>query len=68
MDAIIKDVNDGWDEDERRTQFKGSDDYLRQKVREMVTWVVLNVDFLTVRGIYIWCPCVYQACRFHFQG
>jgi len=36
MDAIIKDVNDGWDEEERRTQFRGSDDYLRQKVREIV--------------------------------
>lgn len=34
MDAIIKEVNEGWDEDGQRTQFRGSDDYLRQKVNE----------------------------------
>jgi hypothetical protein len=32
MDDIIKDVNEGWDEDGKRAQFRGSDDYLRQKV------------------------------------
>ena len=36
MDDIIRDVNDGWDENRQQTQFKGSDDYLRQKVREKV--------------------------------
>lgn len=36
MDDIIKDVNEGWDEDGQRTQFRGSDDYLRQKVSEML--------------------------------
>ena len=36
MDDIIKDVNEGWDEEGQRTQFRGSDDYLRQKVRETV--------------------------------
>lgn len=36
MDDIIKDVNEGWDEDGRRAQFRGSDDYLRQKVGEML--------------------------------
>ena len=34
MDAIIKDVNEGWEEDGKRTHFRGSDDYLRQKVNE----------------------------------
>ena len=34
MDEIIKDVNEGWDEEGQLTQFKGSDDYLRQKVSE----------------------------------
>ena len=34
MDDIIKDVNEGWEEDGKRTQFRGSDDYLRQKVSE----------------------------------
>jgi hypothetical protein len=34
MDDIIKDVNEGWDEDGQRAQFRGSDDYLRQKVSE----------------------------------
>lgn len=36
MDDIIKDVNEGWDEDEKRAQFRGSDDYLRQKVSEIL--------------------------------
>lgn len=36
MDEIIKDVNEGWDENEQRTHFRGSDDYLRQKVSEML--------------------------------
>ena len=36
MDDIIKDVNEGWDEDGQRTQFRGSDDYLRQKVSEVL--------------------------------
>jgi hypothetical protein len=36
MDDIIKEVNEGWDEPEQRTQFRGSDDYLRQKVSEML--------------------------------
>jgi hypothetical protein len=35
MDDIIKDVNEGWEEDGQWTQFRGSDDYLRQKVSEM---------------------------------
>ena len=38
MDAIIKDVNEGWDEDGQRTHFKGSDDYLRQKVSETLAY------------------------------
>lgn len=36
MDDIIKNVNEGWDEDERRAHFIGSDDYLRQKVSEIL--------------------------------
>lgn len=36
MDDIIKDVNEGWDEDGQRTQFRGSDDYLRQKASEIL--------------------------------
>lgn len=39
MDDIIKDVNDGWDEDGGRTRFRGNDDYLRQKVSEVLTCV-----------------------------
>lgn len=35
MDDIIKDVNEGWDEEGKRTHFRGSDDYLRQKVSEI---------------------------------
>lgn len=34
MDAIIKDVNEGWEEDGKRAHFRGSDDYLRHKVGE----------------------------------
>lgn len=37
MDDIIKDVNEGWDEDGQRAYFRGSDDYLRQKVSNTVT-------------------------------
>ena len=37
MDDIIKDVNEGWEEEGQRAHFRGSDDYLRQKVSETVT-------------------------------
>jgi hypothetical protein len=36
MDEVVQDVNETWDEGGASLQFKGSDDYLRQKVR--TTW------------------------------
>jgi hypothetical protein len=64
MDDIIKDVNEGWEEEGQRTQFRGSDDYLRQKVSEIQHTKVLDIYPLEkVRGVYIWGPCFYQTRR-----
>lgn len=49
MDDIIKDVNDGWEEEDRRTHFKGSDDYLRQKFEEYISGALASIkhtDFI----------------------
>ncbi|EPQ50978.1 hypothetical protein GLOTRDRAFT_141142 [Gloeophyllum trabeum ATCC 11539] len=49
MDEIVKDVNDGWnDEDPTRPlgmQFKGSDDYLRSKFEEYISGALSSVKF-----------------------
>ena len=69
MDDIIKDVNEGWDEG-RRAQFKGSDDYLRQKVREMATSdnALDTNPSKPVRGVYNRSPCIDQTHRFRREG
>ncbi|KAI0357549.1 hypothetical protein OH77DRAFT_1476284 [Trametes cingulata] len=47
MDDILKDVNDGWNEDPHATgmHFKGSDDYLRQKFEEYITAALASVKY-----------------------
>ncbi|KAL4242842.1 hypothetical protein ABKN59_011264 [Abortiporus biennis] len=48
MDDIVRDVNEGWiDEDLGGTslQFKGSDDYLRQKFDEYITGALSSVKY-----------------------
>ncbi|KAF9644067.1 hypothetical protein BDM02DRAFT_3122485 [Thelephora ganbajun] len=45
MDDIIKDVNEGWDEDGQRTQFRGSDDYLRQKFEEYISGALASIKY-----------------------
>lgn len=49
MDDIIKDVNEGWDEEGKRAQFRGSDDYLRQKFEEYISGALASIkhtDFI----------------------
>ncbi|KAJ7105491.1 transport protein Avl9-domain-containing protein [Mycena crocata] len=48
MDDIVKDVNDGWSDEEGRPvsmMFKGSDDYLRQKFEEYVSAALSSVRY-----------------------
>lgn len=49
MDDIVHDVNDGWDdEDPTRSlnmQFKGSDDYVRQKFEEYINAGLASVKY-----------------------
>ncbi|KAI8978701.1 transport protein Avl9-domain-containing protein [Trametes punicea] len=49
MDDIVKDVNDGWNEDPNAAigmhSFRGSDDYLRQKFEEYITAALSSVKF-----------------------
>ena len=69
MDAIIKDVNEGWDEEGQRTQFKGSDDYLRQKASETFVYdLTRHLPLKIVRGVYLRGPRLHQACRLHCEG
>ena len=69
MDDIIKDVNEGWDEEGQRTQFRGSDDYLRQKVNECWHATVTEINLLIiVRGVHLRSSCIDQACRLHCEG
>ncbi|RXW17801.1 hypothetical protein EST38_g8052 [Candolleomyces aberdarensis] len=56
MDEIIKDVNEGWGEDDpskpRGMKFKGSDDYLRSKFEEYISAALSTVKFqdFTAKG------------------
>ncbi|KAJ2925947.1 hypothetical protein H1R20_g11138, partial [Candolleomyces eurysporus] len=56
MDEIIKDVNEGWGDDDpskpRGMKFKGSDDYLRSKFEEYISAALSTVKFqdFTVKG------------------
>ncbi|KAK7022103.1 UDENN domain-containing protein [Favolaschia claudopus] len=56
MDDIIKDVNDGWNDEEGKPvnmMFKGSDDYLRQKFEEYISAALATVryrDFTAKKG------------------
>ncbi|KAJ7160086.1 transport protein Avl9-domain-containing protein [Mycena filopes] len=48
MDDIVKDVNDGWNDEEGRPvsmMFKGSDDYLRTKFEEYVSAALSSVRY-----------------------
>ncbi|OBZ69599.1 Late secretory pathway protein avl9 [Grifola frondosa] len=48
MDDIVRDVNEGYDEDPNRPLgmlFKGSDDYLRQKFEEYITGALASVKY-----------------------
>ncbi|KAJ2912139.1 hypothetical protein MD484_g8276, partial [Candolleomyces efflorescens] len=49
MDEIIKDVNEGWGDDDpskpRGMKFKGSDDYLRSKFEEYISAALSTVKF-----------------------
>ncbi|OJT10231.1 Late secretory pathway protein AVL9 [Trametes pubescens] len=48
MDDIVKDVNDGWNEDPDMSvgmHFKGSDDYLRQKFEEYINAALSSVKY-----------------------
>ncbi|KAI0632312.1 transport protein Avl9-domain-containing protein [Trametes polyzona] len=48
MDDIVKDVNDGWDEDTGMSvgmHFRGSDDYLRQKFEEYISAALASVKY-----------------------
>ncbi|KAI0341521.1 hypothetical protein BDW22DRAFT_1359113 [Trametopsis cervina] len=48
MDDVVKDVNDSWEGDLTGTptiQFKGSDDYLRQKFDEYITGALSSVKY-----------------------
>ncbi|KAJ7080511.1 transport protein Avl9-domain-containing protein [Mycena epipterygia] len=48
MDDIVKDVNDGWNDEEGRPvsmMFKGSDDYLRQKFDEYISAALSSVRY-----------------------
>ncbi|KAJ7432406.1 transport protein Avl9-domain-containing protein [Mycena latifolia] len=48
MDDIVKDVNDGWNDEEGRPvsmMFKGSDDYLRTKFEEYITAALASVRY-----------------------
>ncbi|OBZ69052.1 Late secretory pathway protein AVL9, partial [Grifola frondosa] len=48
MDDIVRDVNEGYDEDPNRSLsmlFKGSDDYLRQKFEEYITGALASVKY-----------------------
>lgn len=47
MDDIIKDVNEGWDEEGQRAHFRGSDDYLRQKVNEFWHAKAVKINFFS---------------------
>ncbi|KAJ6585376.1 transport protein Avl9-domain-containing protein [Mycena capillaripes] len=48
MDDIVKDVNDGWNDEEGRPvsmMFKGSDDYLRIKFEEYISAALASVRY-----------------------
>ncbi|KAI0772283.1 transport protein Avl9-domain-containing protein [Irpex lacteus] len=48
MDDVVKDVNDSWEGDVTGTptiQFKGSDDYLRQKFEEYILGALASVKY-----------------------
>ncbi|OSD02509.1 hypothetical protein PYCCODRAFT_1435499 [Trametes coccinea BRFM310] len=49
MDEIVKDVNDGWNEDPDASMgmhsFRGSDDYLRQKFEEYIMAALSSVKY-----------------------
>nr|GAT49338.1 predicted protein [Mycena chlorophos] len=48
MDDIVKDVNDGWSDEEGRPvnmTFKGSDDYLRTKFEEYISAALASVKY-----------------------
>ncbi|KAI0086881.1 transport protein Avl9-domain-containing protein [Irpex rosettiformis] len=48
MDDVVKDVNDSWEGDLTGTptiQFKGSDDYLRQKFEEYISGALASVKY-----------------------
>ncbi|KAJ7213890.1 transport protein Avl9-domain-containing protein [Mycena pura] len=48
MDVIVKDVNDGWSDEEGRPvsmAFKGSDDYLRTKFEEYISAALASVRY-----------------------
>ncbi|KAI0822074.1 transport protein Avl9-domain-containing protein [Trametes gibbosa] len=48
MDDIVKDVNDGWNEDTDMAigmHFRGSDDYLRQKFEEYIAAALSSVKY-----------------------
>ncbi|KAJ7741325.1 transport protein Avl9-domain-containing protein [Mycena metata] len=48
MDDIVKDVNDGWNDEEGRPvsmMFKGSDDYLRTKFEEYISAALSSVRY-----------------------
>ncbi|KAJ6582813.1 transport protein Avl9-domain-containing protein [Mycena sp. CBHHK59/15] len=48
MDDIVKDVNDGWNDEEGRPvsmMFKGSDDYLRTKFEEYISAALASVRY-----------------------
>ncbi|KAF8516315.1 transport protein Avl9-domain-containing protein [Hysterangium stoloniferum] len=49
IDDIVKDVNDGWNEDDPTRpagmQFKGSDDYLRTKFEEYISAAMATVKY-----------------------
>jgi hypothetical protein len=49
MDDIVKDVNEGWDESDPSRpitmHFKGSDDYLREKFHEYITFALSSVKY-----------------------
>ncbi|KAF7298782.1 UDENN domain-containing protein [Mycena indigotica] len=49
MDDIVKDVNEGWNDEEGRplnmTRFKGSDDYLRTKFEEYISAALSTVRY-----------------------
>ncbi|KAJ7780744.1 transport protein Avl9-domain-containing protein [Mycena maculata] len=48
MDDIVKDVNDGWNDEEGRPvsmMYKGSDDYLRKKFEEYISAALASVRY-----------------------